>query len=646
MRQIVHLGLVLALAMATGLGHVALAAEPQAEQARTVVHMLDYVGADYPEFVQGGVVLDSAEYAEQLEFAMQVRDILGALPRVEGAADLLAMARKLEERIQGKAEGVDVSALAKALRNEVIAMYEVTMAPPRPPDRAQGSLLYNAHCASCHGDTGHGDGLQGEGLEPAPRDFHDQAAMAVRSPFGLYNTITLGVPGTSMQAYSALSDEERWALAFHSAGLRATPEELQRGEALWKQGKGKELFANLTALVNTTPEEAVQALGPDGAAIMAWLVAHPDAVLSAAPSPLNVSRARLQEALEAYRQQDMAGARRLSIAAYLEGFELVEAALDNVDAPLRKRTEREMMTLRSLISAQAPADSVAASVGRIQGLLDQAEATLSAGGLSPAAIFFSSLLILFREGLEAILVLAAIIAFVLKTGRRDALPYIHAGWMAAVLLGVGTWLLARYAINISGAGRELTEGITALLAALMLLYVGYWLHNKSNAQAWQHFVRDKVGAALGKKTMWTLAGISFFAVYRELFEIILFYETLFSQAGPGNGQALLGGIGAAAVLLVVIGAAILKYSVRLPLGPFFAVTGIILALMAVVFVGNGVAALQEAGVFDATFVRFITVPVLGIHPTLQSLVAQGTVLLLVAFAALWGRMHAVRVGKA
>lgn len=638
--------LLLLLALVLGIAQRGQAAETNEEQARTVVHMLDYVGVDYPEFVQAGEVLDADEYAEQQEFALQVRLILEHLPKVAGAADLVSMAVKLQESIEGKAEGVEVSALAKALRNEVIAVYEVPMAPAKAPDLAGGAALYSARCASCHGDTGHGDGPAGVGQEPAPRDFHDREAMAVRSPFGLYNTITLGVPGTTMLAYSALSDEERWTLAFHTAAMRTDVDELARGEKLWKQGKGKQLFTNLTALVNTTPEEAKEILGADGPAIMAWLMVHPEAVQEGAPSPLNVSRTRLDEALAAYRDGDQAGARRLAISAYLEGFELIEAALDNVDAPLRRQTEREMMTLRSLIGAGAPADSVAAKMGAIHALLDRADAKLSSGGLTPAASFFSSLLILFREGLEAILVLAAIIAFVLKTGRRDALPYIHAGWIGAVLLGIGTWLLARYVINISGADRELTEGITALLAALMLLYVGYWLHNKSNAQAWHKFVRDKVGAALGRRTLWTLAGISFLAVYRELFEIILFYETLFSQAGPESHSAVLWGIGAAAVLLVLIGAAILKYSVRLPLGPFFAITGIILALMAVVFVGNGVAALQEAGVFDATFVRFITVPVLGIHPTVQSLSAQGLVLALVVLAFLWSRMHMARARMA
>lgn len=630
------------LLLAFGLAVASTAATHTEDQARTVVHMLEYVGVDYPAFVVDGQVLDTAEYAEQQEFAQQCIAILRQLPQVEAAPDLVAHAMKLQERIAAKAEGVEITALANALRGEVIMVYKVAIAPREVPDLSGAAALYAAHCASCHGATGHGDGPQAAGLEPAPRNFHDAEAMAVRSPFGLYNTITLGVAGTSMLPYSGLTDEERWALALHAAGLRATGDALAHGAELWENGVGKERFTNLSALVTATPESVEQQGGADLLAVLAYLTAHPEALRRNATSPLVLTKDRLAQALAAYRKGQPEEARRLSISAYLEGFELIETALDNVDAPLRKQTEREMMALRSQISDRAPADSVATSIGRINAMLDQAAAKLATSGLSGTAAFFGSLLILLREGLEAILVLAAILAFVLKTGRRDALPYIHAGWIGAVLLGALTWLLANYVLTITGADRELTEGVTALLAAAMLLYVGFWLHNKSNTKAWHKFIKEKVGGALSKQTLWALAGISFLAVYREFFEIILFYETLLDQTGPQGYSAVWGGMAAAAVLLVIIGGAILKYSVKLPIGPFFSVTAALLALMAVVFAGNGIAALQEAGVFDATFVHFITVPVLGIHPTVQGLSTQVAVLVLVAVAAVWGRMRMAR----
>jgi high-affinity iron transporter len=209
---------------------------------------------------------------------------------------------------------------------------------------------------------------------------------------------------------------------------------------------------------------------------------------------------------------------------------------------------------------------------------------------------------------------------------------VHAGWIGALGLGFATWLVATYAFEISGANRELTEGVTALAAAAMLLYVGYWLHAKSYAQAWNRFLKETVGRALARRTLWAMAGVAFLAVYREMFEIVLFYQALWAQAGAAGHGAVLGGAGAAAIALALIGFAILRYSVRLPIGPFFGATSALIALLAIVFTGHGVAALQEAGVFGVTSFAFDPVPLLGVYPSAEALGAQLLALLVVAAA--------------
>lgn len=607
------------------------------EQAQTVIHMLDYVSVDYPEFVKDGKVLDEPEYQEQREFASQSIQLLQQLPAAEGRDAVLAKARQLLARVDAKADGAEVSALARGIAADVVRVYKLAVAPRQAPDLQRAAQLFAANCAACHGATGRGDGPLAKGMDPAPSNFHDDARMQQRSIYGLYNTITLGVGGTPMRAFPEFSEGDRWALAFFAAGIRTGGDTLSRGEALWKQGTGRDAVGSLRALVTTAPQALQQQGGADLDAVRAFLTARPHALATARPDPLSVARARLQDSVAAYRQGDGAAARQAAITAYLEGFELVEAGLDNVDADLRKETEREMMGLRSAIDAGGPVAGIEAQVARIEGLLDRAHERLSGDAMSAQAAFVSSLLILLREGLEAILVLAAIIAFVRKTGRRDALPYIHAGWGFALLLGVVTWFVASELIEVSGANREMTEGVTALLAAAMLLYVGYWLHGKSHAQAWAAFIRDHVSAALAKRTLWAMAGISFLAVYRELFEIILFYQTLWAQAGAAGQHAVLGGIGAAIVLLAVIGWAILRYSVRLPLGPFFTATSALLVVMAVVFVGHGIAALQEAGALRSTPAQFVEVPMLGIHATLQGLGAQAAMLAAIALMLWLGR---------
>ncbi|MEW5863197.1 MAG: FTR1 family protein [Pseudomonadota bacterium] len=299
-----------------------------------------------------------------------------------------------------------------------------------------------------------------------------------------------------------------------------------------------------------------------------------------------------------------------------------------MDRELRLTIEREMMAFRSSLKSGAPLAQVEQQAERVESLLKQAQERLSSS-VSAGTIFTSSLLILLREGLEAILLLAAIFAFVVKTKRRDALPYVHAGWVAALALGVATWFAANFVVDISGADREVTEGVTALLAAAMLIYVGLWLHSKAYAQRWQQFIREQVGAVLEKKTLRAMAAASFLAVYREMSEIVLFYQALWAQAGAQGRRALWGGIAAAAVALAALGWGIFKYSMRLPIGAFFAVTSVLIALLAVVFAGQGVAALQEAGKISADAVAFVRIPALGIFPTAETLLAQLAVLAIV-----------------
>lgn len=564
------------------------------EKAQTIIHMLDYVSVDYPGFVRDGKVLDEPEYQEQREFARQSALLLEQLPDNAHRAALLAKAKQLVAQVDAKAPGNEISELARGLAADVVRSYRLTVAPRQAPDLARAATRFQAHCAACHGAQGRGDGPAAAGMDPAPSNFHDEARMKQRSIHGLYNTITLGVGGTPMRAFGELSESDRWALAFLAAAMRTPPEQVRKGEVLWKQGVGKQPLGNFRGLVTQQPGE-VAAQSADLDAVRSYLVAQPQAIAAAAPAPLDVARSELAESLAAYRAGDRAGARQHAITAYLEGFELVEAGLVNVDAPLRRQVEEAMMALRSDIDAGQPVQAVAQRIDSLQGLLRSAEEVLGAGGMSATAAFTSALLILLREGLETILVLAAIVAFVRKTGRSDALPYIHAGWIAAVLLGIATWLAASHLLTITGASREVTEGISALLASAMLLYVALWLHRRSSAQAWQSFIRDQVATALGKRTLWAMAGISFLAVYRELFEVILFYQALWAQAGPGRRGAVLAGMGVAALVLTLLAWGILKYSVRLPLGPFFKAASALLVVMAIVFAGHGVAALQEAG---------------------------------------------------
>ncbi|MGE0775685.1 MAG: FTR1 family protein, partial [Sphingomonadaceae bacterium] len=240
--------------------------------------------------------------------------------------------------------------------------------------------------------------------------------------------------------------------------------------------------------------------------------------------------------------------------------------------------------------------------------------------------------ILVREGLEAILIVIAMIAFLKRAHRRDVLPYVHGGWIAALIGGGATWAAATWLVNISGASRELTEGFGSLFAAIVLLWVGLWMHGKSNAEAWQRYIHYKLSHALNRRSAWFLFGLAFLVVYREVFETILFYAAIWSQ---GNAGSVLAGAGAAIVVLAMVGYAMMRFSRTLPIGKFFAYSSALIAVLAVVLIGKGVSALQEAGYLPIDpLAGFPRIELLGLYPTREGILAQivMAVLLMIGFA--------------
>ncbi|HEY7759320.1 MAG TPA: cytochrome c/FTR1 family iron permease [Burkholderiales bacterium] len=613
----VFLGLTLLL-LAPGLAGAA-AGTPQ-----TVVNLLDYVSVEYPAFVRDGRVLDADEYAEQVEFSSQVRDLIASLPANGQRAALMARAAELSRLVQEKAEAAQVTALARDIQRGVIDAYAVAVTPRQPPNLAAAPTLYAAHCGQCHGTLGDGAGTAAAGLDPAPTDFRDAARASARSVYGLYNTISLGVAGTAMAGFAQLSEEERWALAFHVSAFAADDALRARGAAAWGRGAGRDRFPDLAAVATATPSEARSA-GAEAEAILAFLRSQPAAAGAAPGSPIDFSIATLDRSREAWRAGRTDEAYQLAVSAYLEGFELAEAGLAGSDPELTRRTEQAMMAYRNAIQAGAPAQRLETAHAAAIALLHQAKHALSSGNLSPAAGLASSLVIILREGLEAILVLAAMGAFLVKTQRREGLLWLHAGWIAALLVGAVTWVVSSTLIAITGAQREVTEGVTALVSAAVLLYVGFWLHSKSSATRWSAFIRGRMASAVGGfglKAGLGIALVAFLAVYREVFETVLFYQALWLQASAAGRSAVLIGFAAGAAALVLLAWAIVRFSVRLPLSLFFGVSGAMLAVMAVVFAGQGIAALQEAGKLPVSPLDFPAVPLLGIYPNLQGLLLQ------------------------
>jgi high-affinity iron transporter len=602
---------------------------------QTAWRLLDYLAVDYPGAVSGGRIVSQAEYDEMREFSASVSRRLAALPPRPERAALIAEARALEAAIAARAAPAEIERRAHGLAGRLLAAYPVPLAPQRVPDLARGAALYAEHCASCHGATGRADTPAARALDPAPVAFADRDRARHRSLFGLYQVIGQGLEGTAMQSFASLSDADRWALAFHVGGF-AYPEAVsRRGVTLWQgDAQLRARIPNIETLAGLSPDALAREIGEERAsAVTAYLRANPGAVMQRpSAQSLAVARDFVARATAAYRSGDRDRAGELALAAYLDGFEPVEAMLNARDASIVARVERASGEFRAAIGGGAPVAEVAARAAALESLFDEAERALAPDAGSGTSTFLGALAILLREGLEALLIVIAMITFLRRAERRDLLRWVHAGWAIALVAGVATWWAATHLIAVSGAGRELTEGFGSLLAAAILLFVGIWMHGKAQAGAWQAYVRDKLDKALARGSAWFLFGLAFVAVYREVFETILFFAAMGSE---GNGVALAAGIAAGGAALALIAWAMLRFSARLPIGKFFAYSAALIAVLAVVLAGKGFAALQESGLIGVTVLDgFPRSPILGIYPTLESMLAQAATIVLLALGFL------------
>ena len=422
-----------------------------------------------------------------------------------------------------------------------------------------------------------------------------------------------------MQSFAQLADADKWALAYRAARFAYPEAEAEKGKAIWNADPTiKSKVPDLNALSSLTETQLSAEIGAKAGPVMAFLRAHPDAAGTQASS-LSLARERLQQSLAAYRAGDQGSAKSLALSAYLDGFEPIEAALSARDATLLARVEKEMAGLRSAIDSRESPAAIEQRVASVDALFNEVDTALSPDRGSAVSTFVGAATILLREGLEALLIVVAMLAFLKKGGRAEMTRPVHYGWISALIGGVLTWWAATELITVSGATRELTEGFGSVLAALVLLFVGIWMHGKAQADEWQRYIREKMGDAVAGGSAWFLFLLAFVAVYREIFETILFYVAL---AAEGNVGALVAGALSGAVLLAGIAMAMLKFSQKLPISRFFAYSSALVAVLAVVLAGKGVAALQEAGLIGVTPVDVPRISMLGLFPTREVVLAQ------------------------
>ena len=594
---------------------------PTSESAvRQVWQLLDYVAVDYAGAVANGIVVKPSEYAEMREFSDTAVKRIEDLPAAAGKAALLMQAEQLQRAVEQKAAAAEVAGLAHAAADRLLLEYPIPTAPAAAPDLSRGAALFAQDCVACHGARGAGDGPMAAKLDPRPVDLTDRERASGRSLLALYQAVSQGVSGTSMPAFKALSDQDRWAVAFFAGTLSGDDAMRERGGQLWRSDPSlRSRFGNLAALTRSTETSLTPGLGAARARdLMAYLRSAPGVATPARTIGVGLARRQLAQSLAAYQHADKAGASRLALSAYLDGFEPLEPGLAARNRTLLNEVESAMLAYRAAVAGN-DAQRVASGAQTIEGLLARVEAELDSSKGDSGTAFVGALTILLREGIEALLVVVGMIAFLKKSGRPEVLRHVHAGWIGALVAGGLTWFAATYLIGISGASREVTEGASSLFAAVVLLGVGLWMHQKSTAGRWQAYLKDKMTGAMSRRSAYAMAALAFVAVYREVFESVLFLSALWTG---GNGGALVAGLATGSVVLGLIAWALLRTSAKMPIGKFFSASSILVAVLAVVLAGKGVKALQEAGVFSAHALAFPRVDFLGVYPTDETLYAQ------------------------
>lgn len=408
--------------------------------------------------------------------------------------------------------------------------------------------------------------------------------------------------------------------------------QLLEGTILPSLGEGQAKVEAAAAASTADPAwgTAAAAVGVSGApAVTARMGDTTEDERSSVRSEIDFIRDSLAEMLAHYEAGDTASAYATARTAYLDSYEHVEVPLRPIAPDFTLEVEYQFAELRSQIKAGAPYEDVRETATAIERNLDESERLVTGTGqLAPFIAFSASFAIIFREGLESVLILGAILTYLEASRNNRFRPYVHYGVVAAIAATAVTWVVASYIIEISGANRELIEAIAALSATAVLFYVSFWILNKIEHKKWMEFVKAKVWQATTTGGVMVFVMLSFFTVYREGFETVLFYQAMFGFAKYMELYVGLGFVAGMASLLVVY-FVMRRLGRRLPLRVLFGLTMGIGAYLSIAFLGNAVRELQVIDVVPYTSM-IGTIPRLdinmatmtGIYPTLETVVAQ------------------------
>lgn len=579
-------------------------ADPQSgeveNRVKKIVMMLNIVNKEYHEGIAEGEVINAAEYEESQVFLEQAFGRYQTL--IEGSStapqdDLSGRFSTLIQKIKSKEDPGVIHSEVNALNAGILKKFKIQLSqtPSAPVSLENGRLLYMSNCKICHGIEGRGDGLLASQLDPKPAVLADPQLTGDKfsKPFDNFQIINVGIANTAMVGWAdQLSEKELWDLTYF---IRAFSNENVKLPLLVAQGS--------TTDSEKSRESSTQIIFQE-----IFLL--------------------LDQSLKAYRDNRSREASESAFDAYLT-YEQVESPLITKRRDLGLKLESSFGRLQAEIKRKAPLDLVDKIGQNITADLKEAQQILTQK-IGFTGLFVQSFSIILREGFEAILIIAALITFLIKSRNRDKLKAIYTGVMIGIVASFLTAYILHSILDISLANQEIMEGIIMLVAVAVLFYVSYWLVSKIEAAKWQSYITGKMQQAVSTGSAFTLGLVAFLSVYREGFETVLFYKALYLYAGDTTAGIIPGFVAGSAVLGVVY-FLINSLGMRIPVKWFFVITSVFLYYMAFMFMGKGLHELQMGGAMSMTLADFAPeIPWMGMYPTWETFIGQ--MILVAAYA--------------
>jgi high-affinity iron transporter len=581
-------------------GNPAFAASESLEgKIKKIVMMLNIVAKEYTEGISpSGDILIAAEYEESQVFLDQAFERFNKLPAPPKSPEVVKIIKgqfvSMKKDIKSKVDPRNVRSLVSTINSSILEIYEIkiNVSPVTPVSLANGKLIFEKNCWVCHGMTGQADGPLASQLDPAPAILADPNLTGDEHSvaYDNFQVINVGIANTGMVGWAdILSEPEIWDVTYYVRSFSNKNVTIPLVSAgIISQGKN-----------NTGSEQA--------------------------KTTIIEVKSLLDLSLNTYKEKLVDDAADQAFDAYL-AYEGIESGLIGKKKELGLRLESAFGRYRGEMKRGADIVQIEKINSSLHHDLDEAlEVLTKETGFW--GLFIQSFSIIVREGFEAILIIAALIAFLVKSRNEDKLKSIYIGVFLGIIGSLITAYVVHEILHITAANQEVMEGWIMLVAVVVLFWVSYWLVSKIEAEKWQSYITGKMKRAITTGSVFTLGAVAFLSVYREGFETVLFYKALYLYAGPSSA-GIMPGFFAGCLVLAVVYYMINQLGVRIPIKWFFAFTSVFLYYMAFTFMGKGLHELQMGQQIAMTSIPgFPTISWMGVYPSWETVIGQGILVL-------------------